>query len=130
MFNFFKKNKKQENIKELLKEFRKLEEKVKGLTKELESFREKSKLSIQKVGIIRYNPFSNIGGDQSFSIALLDDRNDGVVITSLFSQEGNRVYGKPIKGGESNYELSNEEKRAIKKAVDSVVNLDTKTGSR
>jgi len=57
-----------------------------------------------------------VGGDQSFSLALLDKRNSGVVITSLYAREGNRVYGKPIKEGTSEYPLSEEEKKAIEEA--------------
>lgn len=65
--------------------------------------------SIQKVGILRFNPFGDVGGDQSFSIALLDSKNNGILITSLFSREGTRVYSKKIKEGKSKYFLSKEE---------------------
>jgi len=71
------------------------------------------------VGIIRFNPFSEVGGDQSFSLALLNESNDGVVITSLYTRQENRVYGKPIKNGQSEYTLSEEEKQAIEKAKNS-----------
>ncbi len=66
--------------------------------------------------MVRFNPFKEIGGDQSFSIALLDSNNDGIVITSLYGREGNRVFGKPIKNGKSRYLLSGEEKKAIEQA--------------
>ena len=67
--------------------------------------------------LIRYNPFSGVGSDQSFSIALLDGNNNGFVITSIYSREGNRVYGKSLKEGKSEYSLSDEEKKAISKAI-------------
>lgn len=71
--------------------------------------------SIHKVGVIRFNPFKDIGGDQSFAIALLDGKNSGVVISSLHTREGTRVYTKPVMKGESKkYPLSEEEKQAIK----------------
>jgi hypothetical protein len=70
-------------------------------------------LAIQKLGIVRFNPFKEVGSDQSFSVAFLDDNDNGVVITSHYSREGNRVYGKPIKSGESGYSLSKEEIDAI-----------------
>lgn len=71
--------------------------------------------SIHKVGIIRYNPFKDIGGDQSFAIALLDGKNSGVVISSLHTKEGTRVYAKPVISAESKkYPLAEEEKQAIK----------------
>jgi len=72
--------------------------------------------SIQKVSIIRFNPFKETGGDQSFAIALLDLRDNGLVISSLFTREGNRIYSKPIKNGQSTYPLSKEELEALKKA--------------
>lgn len=71
--------------------------------------------SIQKIGVIRFNPFKDIGGDQSFAIALLDSKNSGVVISSLHTKEGTRIYSKPILSGESKkYPLTEEEKQAIK----------------
>ena len=117
MFKFFKKGKKEpENLKEVLAQFKGLEENFEKLSEELESLKKESKFSVQKIGIVRFNPFSEVGGDQSFSIALLDGNNDGIVITSLYSREENRVYGKPIKAGVSEYSLSEEEKQAIEKA--------------
>jgi len=117
MFNFFKKNKKEpKNLKEVLSCFEKLENNFKKLSEELENLKNENKFSIQQVGIVRFNPFSEVGGDQSFSIALLDGRGNGVVITSLYTREGNRVYGKPIKAGQSEYLLSAEEKEAIERA--------------
>jgi len=73
--------------------------------------------SVQYVGMIRFNPFREAGGDQSFSIALLDEAHDGVVISSLYSRDGVRVYAKPIAGGASTYQLSEEERQALKKAL-------------
>lgn len=73
--------------------------------------------SITHVGVVRYNPFANTGGDLSFSIALLNNYKDGLVISGLHTREGTRIFSKPIKGGESPYQLSNEEKEAITKAL-------------
>ena len=70
--------------------------------------------SIHKMGLIRFNPFREIGGDQSFSLALLDDENTGAVISSLYSREGVRIYAKSIQKGQSvKYPLTEEEKQAI-----------------
>jgi len=113
----FKRKKEPQNIKEILKQFKDLEKKVKETSQTLEILRKDSKLHIQKLGLVRYNPFSNVGGDQSFSIALLNNNNDGIIITSLYAQDSNRVYSKSIKNGKSEYSLSEEEKRAISKAV-------------
>ena len=118
MFNFFKKNKKEpENFKEILTDFQNLKKDFKKISKELANLKKESKFSIQKIALVRFNPFSEVGGDQSFSIALLDANNDGLVITSLYTRGGNRVYGKPIKNGQSKYQLSEEENRAIEKAI-------------
>ena len=75
-----------------------------------------SQKTIQKIGVIRFNPFKETGGDQSFAIALLDADNNGLIISSLFTREGTRVYTKPIESGESKYLLSKEEIEALKKA--------------
>ena len=118
MLNFFKKTKKEpQNLKEILSQFKILEKNFSQLSQELENLKKESQFSVQKIGIVRFNPFKEIGGDQSFSIALLDGNNNGVVITSLYTRGGNRVYGKPIKAGLSEYLLSNEEKEAIEKAI-------------
>jgi len=117
MFNFFKKRKKEpENFQEILDYFKNLEKDFEKLSQELENLKRESKFSVQKVGVVRFNPFKEVGGNQSFSIALLDGNNSGVVITSLYTREGNRVYGKPIKNGRAEYLLSEEEKEAINKA--------------
>jgi hypothetical protein len=74
--------------------------------------------SLHKVGIIRFNPFKDIGGDQSFAVALLDGKDSGVTISSLHTREGTRIYSKPIVKGESEkYTLTEEEKAAIKAAI-------------
>ena len=73
--------------------------------------------TIQKTGIVRFNPFSDIGGNQSFAIALLDEKNSGFVISSLFVKEGNRVYAKAVKQGKSEHLLSAEEIEAIDRAI-------------
>ncbi len=78
---------------------------------------------LHKVGVIRFNPFRDLGGDQSFAIALIDHENSGVIISSLYSRDGVRVYAKAIKDGKNKqYPLTEEEKQAIKIAsLDKVV---------
>ncbi len=119
MFNFFKKTKKEpDNLEDVLSQFNDLKKRFEKLFQELESVKQDNNLNIRKVGIVRFNPFKEIGGNQSFSVVLLDGRDNGVILTSLYSRDGNRVYGKPIKNGQSEYLLSGEEKEAISKAVD------------
>jgi len=93
-----------------------LEVKIKQAFLEIENLNSILGKTIQKTGIVRFNPFNGIGGNQSFAIALLDEKNNGFIISSLFTQEGNRVYAKAIKNGKSEHSLSEEEKEAIEKA--------------
>lgn len=104
-------------MKEVLIGLRNLEIKIEDIFQEIEKIKSDNKFSVQKVGMVRFNPFQEVGGDQSFSVALLDGNNDGFVVTSLYTRSENRVYGKPIKGGVSEYSLSNEEKEAVGKAI-------------
>ncbi len=77
----------------------------------------KSLSFIQKIGLVRFNPFSQTGGDQSFSLALLDANDDGFVLSSLHSRDHTRLYAKTIKKGQSvGHELSKEERQALKDA--------------
>lgn len=72
---------------------------------------------IQKVGVVRYNPFKDMGGNQSFSIAMLDRNNSGLVISTLATRDGARFFSKTIVDGEcADFPLIEEEKRAIKVA--------------
>jgi hypothetical protein len=69
---------------------------------------------VQKVGVVRFNPFGDVGGNQSFVIALLDNSSNGVIIQSLYSRDGVRIYSKQIREGKSEYALGKEEEEAIK----------------
>ena len=73
--------------------------------------------SYQKFAMVRYNPFRETGGDQSFSMALLDLRDNGIVITSIHGREVDRIYAKEIVNGKSKHNLSAEEVEAIKGAT-------------
>lgn len=82
--------------------------------KELARVKEELPSFIQRVGLIRFNPYKEVGGDQSFSLAILDDKGSGVVISALHSRETTRMYAKPVKvGKETKRPLSEEEKEAI-----------------
>jgi N-methylhydantoinase A/oxoprolinase/acetone carboxylase beta subunit len=117
MMKFFKKTKEEpENFEDILTQFKELKKKTDEISEELEKIKKKNKFSIQKIGVVRFNPFREVGGDQSFSLAILDDNDSGAVITSHYTREGNRVYGKPIKAGASEYPLSEYEVSAIEKA--------------
>jgi hypothetical protein len=120
MIRFFKKTKKEpESLKEVLDYFKKIEKNHEEISRELTELKAKNKKNLQKLGIVRFNPFGEVGGDQSFSIALLDAENNGFVITSHYGREMNRLYAKPIKNGQSSYALSKEEQEAISRATGS-----------
>ncbi len=72
---------------------------------------------LQHVGVVRFNPFPDKGGDQSFVVAILDAHADGVVLSGLHSRVDSRVYAKPVVGGQSTYMLTDEEKTAIARAM-------------
>jgi len=73
---------------------------------------------IQHLGMLRFNPLRETGGDQSFCLALADAEGNGAVISTLHSRDLTRVYGKPLKAWQSTYQLTDEEQAAIKKARD------------
>ncbi|MDQ7841162.1 MAG: DUF4446 family protein [bacterium] len=74
---------------------------------------EQAQRSIQHTGLVRYDAFKEMGGHLSFSLALMDARRDGVVLSVLNDRDGARGYAKPVTGGRSTYTLSEEEQRAI-----------------
>lgn len=79
---------------------------------------DKSDHHIQRVHLIRYNPYDETGGDQSFTVCLLDNSGTGIVVTSLHARSGTRVFAKPvIKGKNSKYQFSREEELVINKAL-------------
>ena len=104
---------------EFLKKLKALEDKLAKTRKELGEVKEKLERSLGKIGVVRFNPFKEIGGNQSFSIAFLDHHDDGVIITSHFGRETNRVYAKQIKDGKAEHPLSKEEEEALKQAIHS-----------
>jgi len=95
----------------------KLTDSLKTVLDRIEDMESVLQTTIQKTGIVRFNPFNQLGGNQSFTLALLDKNNNGFVISSLFVKDGNRVYTKAIKNGKSDHALSQEEIEAIKRAV-------------
>ena len=74
---------------------------------------------VQKMGIVRYNAFKDTGSDLSFALALLDEDNTGVVMNGIYSREMSNIYAKPVEKGKSPYTISEEEKLAIDKAINS-----------
>ena len=77
-----------------------------------------SHVAIQKVGFMRFNPFEHTGGDQSFAVALLDRENSGIILSSLYTREGVRVYAKEVTNGTSKHPLSDEEQTVLREAME------------
>lgn len=93
-------------------------EDIKNLTDRLNKNIEENKKHLQRLGFRRYNPFTDTGGDQSFSLALLDDLGDGIVVSSLHSRENTRLYAKNVEDGKVvGQALSDEEQEVIKQAL-------------
>lgn len=85
--------------------------------KKLDELEEEVTFHIQRIGLVRFNPFADTGGSQSFTLALLDGEGNGLVMTSLYGRSGNRWYVKHVKAGKGiELELSKEERTAIEKA--------------
>ena len=110
------------DITEDLREYVKRVEKVENTNKEIinycENLDKNMESCVQKIGIVRYSAFRDTGSDLSFVLALLDEKNNGVVLNGIYSREMSNIYAKPVENGESTYTLSEEEKQAIKKAID------------
>lgn len=99
------------------------------IEREQEKIEQKLLKSIQHVGIVRYDAFDDIGGNLSFSLALLDEEQDGLVLTSIYSRNNSTVYGKPIRKGKSSYALSVEELQALDRAKENFLDEHIKTTS-
>jgi hypothetical protein len=76
---------------------------------------------LQKCSVIRYRAFDDVGSDLSFSVALLDDNDNGVVITGIYGRQDSTTYAKPIDKGISRYDLSEEESHALNDAMNKVI---------
>lgn len=100
-----------------IKKTKEMESELKKALNRIKLLENSAKVSFQKIGVVRFNPFENMGGNQSFAIALLDSQNNGFVISSLFIKEGSRIYAKPVASGKSEHVLSAEEQEAIIRAI-------------
>jgi len=103
-------------LDKVLNKEKKNEKDIKFLEKELSNLTDEVTLHVQKIALVRFNPFKEMGGDHSFSLALLDGKNTGIVLTGLHTRERTRVYIKKIEKGKCEHNLSSEEKKALDKA--------------
>lgn len=115
--SFMKKLGNGSNLDEMLKEYLRDVKEVKQDNSEIKAYYTKLDhdidCCIQKIGLVRYNAFKDVGSDLSFAIALLDRNDNGVIFNGLYGSESSNIFAKPIKGGVSKYQLSEEEKDAL-----------------
>lgn len=91
---------------------------VSGLDNKVATIQDRGLKHLQRVELLRFNPYNDTGGDQSFTVCLLNDKGSGVVVTSMHARSGTRLFGKEVVLGKSGkYELSQEEELVIKKAM-------------
>ena len=95
---------------------KKLESAVGKMQAEITALNAKTKKSIRGLETVRFNPFPDQGGNQSFAIGMLNEDGDGLVLSSMYGRERMSVFAKPVKAGKSAYELTVEEKEALQKA--------------
>ena len=105
-------------LNEVLEKEKRMEVNIKELHGQVEGLIFDSQFYIQKIGLVRFNPFNDTGGDQSFILALIDDQNSGVVISGLHTRNGTRWYAKKVEDAKGvEHELSIDEVKAIKVAT-------------
>ena len=90
---------------------------IDALHPRIEDLETVGRAAVQKVGFVRFNPFQDMGGDNSFVLALLDSEDSGVLISSLYTREGARLYGKRIEQGGTKYSLTEEEKQVLEETM-------------
>lgn len=120
-FKSFTQGIKVENVEELLRSnaevLRELENTSEAMKQDIHKLECDLAFAIQRVGIVKYDAFDNVGSHLSFSLALLDQFKNGVVITSIYGRDFTTIYGKSVKYGKSEYPLSKEEEDAIDRAL-------------
>lgn len=105
-------------LTEQLSEVQELDQEIQELFEISNRLRELCLKSLHKVSVVRFNPFKEVGGNQSFSVVLLDGKNSGVVLSSLHTREGTRVYAKPVLLGDADgFPFTEEEKKVIAQAI-------------
>lgn len=102
---------------EIMHRLAKAEIKLEEVKPRVETLEAVSKISVQKTGFLRFNPFPGTGGDNSFVVTLLDKENTGFLLSSLYTREGVRIYAKQIENGKSKHPLSEEEQKVLEETI-------------
>ncbi|HEY4715150.1 MAG TPA: DUF4446 family protein [Candidatus Paceibacterota bacterium] len=106
----------EEVLMTLVKDLDGLQKSKNKIETDINKIEDRLRKSIRGLSTVRFNPFKDSGGNQSFAIALLNDDGDGVIISSLYSRERMSVFAKPVKSHVSEYDLTKEESEALTSA--------------
>ncbi|MBI3627667.1 MAG: DUF4446 family protein [Candidatus Sungbacteria bacterium] len=107
----------EEFLSQIVRHVERHENNFNTLIPKIEALESLANRSFQKIGFIRFNPFADTGGDQSFSLAILDQENNGIIISSLYGREGTRVYAKAVDHGVPKQPISGEEEEVLARAM-------------
>ena len=122
MYRFFGGRAKRRSMEAMLDEYLDKVDRVEGKYNEILALIDDINLRmvtcLRKVGVVRYNPFEDMGGDMSFVVALLDENDDGIVISTIHARDASYTYAKQVLGGNSSHMLTEEEQEAIKVALE------------
>lgn len=116
----------EEKLNEYFEQVCDIKEKYEKVLDTVNNMNENMNFCIQKVGVVRYNPFDELGGNLCFCVAMLDGKDNGVVLNGIHSKNGSYTYAKPIEMGVSPYVLSKEELEALEKAKNSAYDVQPK----
>lgn len=108
----------EERILEFFKRIENLEDHEQGIEENIQKIKENLKITYQKIGMVKYDAFREMSGALSYSVAMLDQENNGVLVSSMYSREGCYSYAKEIVHGECKLNLSEEEAEALKQAME------------
>lgn len=121
--DFMSKLGKGDNIDEMLKKYIEQAQEISAENKEIEKYCEKldnrANKCMQKIGLVRYNAYKDTGSNLSFTLAILNDEDDGIVLNGIYARDSSNIYCKTVEKGSSSYALSKEEEQAIEIAVKS-----------
>lgn len=109
------------NIDEMLQKYVENVEEIKKENAEIERYCQKldndSKENLKKIGLVRYNAYKDTGSNLSFALALLNEKDTGIVLNGIYGRDTSNIYAKPVVNGKSEYALSKEEEEAINQIV-------------
>lgn len=106
-----------EKLEEVLKEVSGFKSELTNLETNFKELKIEGLSHLQRIELLRFNPYHDTGGNISFTIAMLDNKGTGIILTSLHARSGTRIFAKPIFEGKSKYELSSEEETVLKKTI-------------